>query len=80
MAQPRTLYDVLGVDREVQQSGLKRAFHQLSRKYHPDKQSEQESQSAEAFVELAKAWSILSCPATRAQYDAALARMFCLCE
>ena len=36
MAEKRDYYEVLGVDKNADDAGLKKAFRQLAKKYHPD--------------------------------------------
>ena len=54
--------------RRMQTPGaIKTAFHKLAMKYHPDRNKSAEAE--ERFKEIAKAYSILSDPAKRKQYD-----------
>lgn len=69
----RDYYEVLGVNKNVSETDLKKAFRQLSMKYHPDRQqgkSENEKQEAEEkFKEIAEAYDVLSDKDKRANYD-----------
>jgi molecular chaperone DnaJ len=58
-------YDVLGVDKKASKEDIKKAFHKLAHKYHPDKGTG----DAEKFKELSEAYSILSDDKKRAEYD-----------
>jgi len=66
-ATKRDYYEVLGVKRDVDLSGLKNAYRELAKKYHPDRNSEQDAE--EKFKEASEAYSILSDPQKRAAYD-----------
>ncbi|HEV8677684.1 MAG TPA: molecular chaperone DnaJ [Candidatus Paceibacterota bacterium] len=61
----RDYYDVLGVDKKASKDDIKKAFHKLAHKYHPDKSSG----DADKFKELSEAYSILSDDKKRAEYD-----------
>jgi molecular chaperone DnaJ len=66
-ATKRDYYEVLGVKRDVDLSGLKNAYRELAKKYHPDRNPEQEAE--DKFKEASEAYSILSDPQKRAAYD-----------
>ena len=62
-------YKTLGVSEKATQEEIKKAYRQLAKKYHPDKNAN--SSDAEArFKEVSLAYSVLSCPKRRAEYDA----------
>ena len=66
-------YDILGVDKNASEKDIKKAFRQLSLKWHPDKwvdKSEKEQKEAEEkFKKISEAYSVLSDPDKRANYD-----------
>lgn len=64
----RDYYEVLGVDKNVTDDELKRAYRKLARKYHPDVNKD-DPQAEEKFKEISEAYSVLSDSKTRAQYD-----------
>jgi molecular chaperone DnaJ len=66
-ATKRDYYEVLGVQRDVDLSGLKNAYRELAKKYHPDRNPEQDAE--DKFKEASEAYSILSDPQKRAAYD-----------
>lgn len=60
-------YKVLGVERDVDQAHIKRAFRKLARKYHPDLNKEADAEAN--FKELNEAYEVLKNPEKRASYD-----------
>ena len=64
----RDYYEVLGVDRNATEEEIKRAYRKLARKYHPDVNKD-DPDAEEKFKEINEAYSVLSDPKTRAQYD-----------
>lgn len=68
MAEKRDYYEVLGVERGADDATLKKAYRKLAKKYHPDMNPG--DQEAEAkFKEATEAYSVLSDPDKRRQYD-----------
>ncbi|KAK4687998.1 hypothetical protein P7C73_g2105, partial [Tremellales sp. Uapishka_1] len=59
-------YDVLGVARDADDDGLRKAFRTLSRTHHPDRAG---SSSEERFIRLRQAYEALSDPVKRYAYD-----------
>ena len=68
MADKRDYYEVLGVDRNADDAALKKAYLQLAKKYHPDVNPGDKEAEAK-FKEATEAYSVLSDPAKRKQYD-----------
>lgn len=64
----RDYYEILGVDRNVDEQGLKSAYRKLALKYHPDR-NPGDKEAEEKFKEAAEAYSVLSDPQKRAAYD-----------
>ncbi|HZD44233.1 MAG TPA: molecular chaperone DnaJ [Methanomicrobiales archaeon] len=60
-------YDVLGVSKTATEQEIKAAFRSLARKYHPD--VSKEAGAEEKFKKINEAYSVLSNPEKRAQYD-----------
>src|SRR5689334_5755604 len=74
----RTLYTILEANPSDSSSELKKAYYRAARKLHPDKNADDfnfgESSSsvagdATSFIELNKAWTILSSDESRRDYD-----------
>lgn len=59
------LYKILQLDKSCNDRDLKRAYRTLSKKYHPDKATGDESK----FLEVTEAYEALSDPTTRKIYD-----------
>lgn len=57
-------YEVLGVTKSASQDEIKKAFHKLAHKYHPDKGGDEKK-----FKEINEAYQVLSDTTKRAQYD-----------
>jgi len=64
--QSKNYYSTLGVPRDASKIEIKRAYRNLARKYHPDKNK---GQSSEKFIEVARAYEVLSDDSKRQQYD-----------
>jgi molecular chaperone DnaJ len=64
----RDYYEVLGVSRDIDDSGLKGAYRKLALKYHPDR-NPGDREAEEKFKEAAEAYGILSDPQKRSAYD-----------
>ena len=61
-------YKVLGVARDASQGEVKKAYRRLARKYHPDVNPDN-AETEEKFKEIQEAYSALSDPEKRKQYD-----------
>lgn len=64
----KDFYAVLGVSKDISDADLKKEYRKLARKYHPD--ANQGDAKAEAkFKEISEAYSVLSDPKERKEYD-----------
>jgi molecular chaperone DnaJ len=68
VSQPRDYYEVLGVDRQADDSALKAAYRKLALKFHPDRNPGDKDAEAN-FRDAAEAYGVLSDVQKRAVYD-----------
>jgi molecular chaperone DnaJ len=61
----KDFYDILGVDKKASKDEIKKAFHKLAHKYHPDKKGGDEAK----FKEVNEAYQTLSDDQKRQSYD-----------
>jgi len=62
-----SFYTRLGVSNTATPAEIKKAYHKLSLKWHPDKNKEPEAQAK--FQEISEAYKVLSDPDSRREYD-----------
>ena len=62
-----TLYTILEVDQKATQIEIKKAYHKLARKYHPDRNKDDDA--SDKFKEVKNAYEVLSDPSRRELYD-----------
>ena len=68
MADKRDYYEVLGVSKNASDAEIKKAYHKLAMKYHPDRNPGDKS-AEEKFKEANEAYEILSDPDKKDKYD-----------
>lgn len=64
----RDYYDILGVSKDASEGDIKRSYRKMAMKYHPDR-NPGDSEAETKFKESAEAYSVLSDPRKRQQYD-----------
>ena len=67
----RDYYEILGVDRSVDDAALKKAYRRLAMKYHPDRNPDS-AQAEASFKEAKEAYDVLSDGSKRSAYDLSL--------
>lgn len=65
----KNYYEVLGLSRDCSAADIRRAYHLLARKYHPDVTLMEKSYAAYMMGALSESYKILSDPVKRAEYD-----------
>ncbi|MDR0449017.1 MAG: molecular chaperone DnaJ [Rickettsiales bacterium] len=68
MSSQRDFYEILGVQKGAGESDIKKAYHKLVMKYHPDKNPGDKDAEAK-FKEISNAYDILRDPQKKAAYD-----------
>ena len=67
MVADTTLYEILEVQPNAPESQIKKNYHRLAKKYHPDKNTSRETE--EKFKELTFAYEVLTDSSKRSMYD-----------
>jgi len=62
----KDLYEILGVKKKARSITIKKAYRELAKKHHPDKNGGEHSPE---FIEIVKAYKVLSDPVKRKRYD-----------
>ena len=65
----KDFYKILGVPKDASEADIKKSYRKLARKYHPD-QNQNDPSAEKMFKDLSEAYSVLSDPEERQQYDA----------
>jgi curved DNA-binding protein len=61
-------YKILGVDRKASEDDIRKAYRDLAKKYHPDR-NPGDKQSEERFKDINEAYQVLSDPQKKSVYD-----------
>jgi len=62
-------YEILGVSKDATEDQIRRAYKKLAVKWHPDKNPNNKKQAEEKFKEISEAYSVLSDPKKKREYD-----------
>lgn len=68
MPTKRDYYEVLGLKKDASADDLNRAYRELAKRFHPDRNSHDE-ESTQRFREVAEAYEVLRDPEKRQRYD-----------
>jgi curved DNA-binding protein CbpA len=66
MSAERSLYDILGLEKNCSKDDIKNAYRTLAKKHHPDKNNGED----ELFKKISEAYSVLIDEQSRSTYDA----------
>ena len=69
MSSKKDFYEILGVKKDATKDEIKKAYRKLALKWHPDKNPENKKEAEEKFKEIAEAYSVLSDPDKKKEYD-----------
>jgi curved DNA-binding protein CbpA len=62
-------YEILNLNKNATHDEIKQSYKKLALKYHPDKNQDNKEYSTKKFKEVSEAYSILSDPVKRQEYD-----------
>lgn len=62
-------YKILGLERNATPTEIKKAYHQLALKYHPDKNPNNRDEAEKKFKQVSEAYDVLSDEKKKAVYD-----------
>jgi molecular chaperone DnaJ/curved DNA-binding protein len=68
MPETKDYYDILGVSEDADAKAIKKAYRDLARKHHPDRNPD-DADAEERFKEIQEAYAVLSDEEQRQQYD-----------
>ena len=74
MAPSSNCYELLGVSPSANNSELRKAFRELSKRLHPDTTSLPSDEATRQFQNVCEAYDLLSDPVLRANYDLSIER------
>jgi DnaJ-class molecular chaperone len=70
----KNYYEILGIDCDSNKDEIKKAFRNLAKKYHPDKNKDNE-EAYKKFQEVSEAYEVLGSEDSKANYDKKLASL-----
>jgi len=73
--QKKDYYNILGIEKDSDESTIKKTYYKLAQKWHPDKNPNNREEAEIKFKEISEAYGVLSDPEKRQKYD-----QFGLCD
>eukprot|EP00123_Amoebidium_parasiticum_P014209 comp22396_c0_seq1/m.33425 comp22396_c0_seq1/g.33425 ORF comp22396_c0_seq1/g.33425 comp22396_c0_seq1/m.33425 type:complete len:439 (-) comp22396_c0_seq1:61-1377(-) len=64
----RDYYEMLGLKKDASQADIKKAYYQLAKQYHPDK-NKGDKEAEKKFAEISEAYEVLGSEESRKRYD-----------
>lgn len=65
----KNYYDILEIDKNANESEIKKAYKKMAVKWHPDKNPDNKEESEQKFKEISEAYHVLSDPEKKDIYD-----------
>jgi len=62
-------YDILDVDKDASKEDIKKAYRKKAKKYHPDKNPDNQEEAREKFKKISEAYEVLADDEKRQRYD-----------
>ena len=69
MVSKKDYYEVLGVKKDAPADEIRKAYKKLAIKWHPDKNPDNKEEAEKKFKEISEAYSVLSDPEKKKEYD-----------
>ena len=69
MDSKKNYYDILGVKKDATADEIRKAYKKLAIKWHPDKNPDNKEEAEKKFKEISEAYSVLSDPEKKKEYD-----------
>ena len=68
-SEKKDYYEVLGIKKDATEEQIRKAYKKLALRWHPDKNPDHKKEAEEKFKEINEAYSVLSDPKKRNEYD-----------
>jgi len=68
-AEKRNYYEILGLEKNADESEIKKAYRKMAVKWHPDKNPDNKTEAEKQFKKIGESYEVLSDPEKRRIYD-----------